>query len=692
MRGIASRYVKILTPIMLAAALILISGIFWYDWQNQLLINAETSKKNVETANNSLQTWLGDQISIVRTLSEDPRLAAACANPSDPTAVEAARTFLKSVHGKYPYYENIPLVAKLPANASINVMAEGKMVAVKSGQFFIDTVDNKTIGKGGESARFIKEVLDGKPYFISHVYPSFLRGNPLFVISAPVKRDGVVIGAVLVAPQMNYFTDRFVNSVRMGETGYVFMMDDRGMIIAHPAKENILNEKMVERFKPLLDKVKTAKERVMLSFQGSDKSFYGGRLDSDPERTTNQWYLIATQERSEIMAPSIRIAWMIGAFILVTFGALYMIVFWVTRRLILAPLGETTVYLERAGKGDFSIRFKEELLARNDEFGNWARSMQTMISNIKDMIGKVAKTTEQVAAASQEMTASAQQTSETSLQVAEAVARVARGAEEGSEAKEESGRTVQELVGRMENVQHNVNDMAEFTRNAQAKTSEGAKTAEVTIEQIAAVSRSAERVGTALRKLSDSSARIGDIVQLISGIAAQTNLLALNAAIEAARAGEQGRGFAVVAEEVRKLAEQSQDAAKQIIDLIQVNSVDLGQANEAMQTAQTEVGRGVETVNETGRQFEFISGLVADIVSRMQEISNTVSQVEGNIESIRVSSGKVGRIIGETAVEAETVSAATQEQSAALQEMAASSRGLATMAQELAEAVQVFRV
>ena len=606
--------------------------------------------------------------------------------------MEAARTFLKSVHGKYPYYENIPLVAKLPANASINVMAEGKMVAVKSGQFFIDTVDNKTIGKGGESARFIKEVLDGKPYFISHVYPSFLRGNPLFVISAPVKRDGVVIGAVLVAPQMNYFTDRFVNSVRMGETGYVFMMDDRGMIIAHPAKENILNEKMVERFKPLLDKVKTAKERVMLSFQGSDKSFYGGRLDSDPERTTNQWYLIATQERSEIMAPSIRIAWMIGAFILVTFGALYMIVFWVTRRLILAPLGETTVYLERAGKGDFSIRFKEELLARNDEFGNWARSMQTMISNIKDMIGKVAKTTEQVAAASQEMTASAQQTSETSLQVAEAVARVARGAEEGSEAKEESGRTVQELVGRMENVQHNVNDMAEFTRNAQAKTSEGAKTAEVTIEQIAAVSRSAERVGTALRKLSDSSARIGDIVQLISGIAAQTNLLALNAAIEAARAGEQGRGFAVVAEEVRKLAEQSQDAAKQIIDLIQVNSVDLGQANEAMQTAQMDVGRGVETVNETGRQFELISGLVADIVSRMQEISNTVSQVEGNIESIRVSSGKVGRIIGETAVEAETVSAATQEQSAALQEMAASSRGLATMAQELAEAVQVFRV
>ena len=206
------------------------------------------------------------------------------------------------------------------------------------------------------------------------------------------------------------------------------------------------------------------------------------------------------------------------------------------------------------------------------------------------------------------------------------------------------------------------------------------------------MSRSAERVGTALRKLSDSSARIGDIVQLISGIAAQTNLLALNAAIEAARAGEQGRGFAVVAEEVRKLAEQSQDAAKQIIDLIQVNSVDLGQANEAMQTAQMDVGRGVETVNETGRQFELISGLVADIVSRMQEISNTVSQVEGNIESIRVSSGKVGRIIGETAVEAETVSAATQEQSAALQEMAASSRGLATMAQELAEAVQVFRV
>ena len=182
MNGIAAKYFKRLTPIMIVAVIVLVAGIWWYDWQRQMESGLESGRKSTAAANNTLRTWLDDQINIVRTLSEDPRVIAACANPADPATVNTARAFLKSVHAKYTYYENIPLMAKLPANVTLEIDVDGKKVPVKSGQFFMDTVDNKTIGKGGEAARFIKEPFAGKPYFVSHVYPSLLRGNPIFVV------------------------------------------------------------------------------------------------------------------------------------------------------------------------------------------------------------------------------------------------------------------------------------------------------------------------------------------------------------------------------------------------------------------------------------------------------------------------------------------------------------------------------
>ena len=692
MHGIAARYFKRLIPIMVVAVLLLIGGIFWYDCQAQMENSTEIGRKSAEAANNTLKTWIGDQVSMVQTLAEDPRVINACLDPKNVVAVDTARTFLKAVNAKYAYYENIPLMVKLPPNVTIDVNVEGKTVPVKSGQFFMDTVDNKTIGKGGEGAKFIKEVFDGKPYFISHVYPSFLRGNPLFVVSAPVKNNGVVIGAVLIAPQMNYFTDRFITNVKMGQTGYMFMMDDRGIVIAHPNKQYILSESVVKQFGVLLENAKAGNVSFFKDFEGVTKNFTVGQLEMGTENITNQWFIISAQDRSEIMAPAVRSAWVIGLFIVFVFGVLIFLIYKFTRQLILAPLVETAGYIEQMSNGDFSHDLKSDLLCRTDEFGKWAGALKRMNANMKAMLHKVAQTVEQVAAASEELTASAQQSAETSGQVAVAVTRVACGAEQGSMAKDESSRIVQELVGNMKEVQSHVEAMAQFTDTTKDKTQAGSQIVKNAVVQMDSVSQSAEKVSGALGKLSDSSTKIGDIVQLISGIAAQTNLLALNAAIEAARAGEHGRGFAVVADEVRKLAEQSQNAAEQIIALIGVNEADLGHANMAMKQAAREVLSGVENVNAAGEQFGHIESLVADVIARTQNIFKMVSLVDINIEYIRKSSAKVGQIIAETAVEAETVSAATQQQSAALQQMSASSQGLAEMAQDLATAIGKFHV
>lgn len=169
-------------------------------------------------------------------------------------------------------------------------------------------------------------------------------------------------------------------------------------------------------------------------------------------------------------------------------------------------------------------------------------------------------------------------------------------------------------------------------------------------------------------------------------------MLALNAAIEAARAGEQGRGFAVVAEEVRKLAEQSQEATKQIAALISEIQGETDQAVLAMGNGTREVALGAEVVNEAGHAFREITELVTNVSEQVKEIASTIDQmaiggqqIVGSVKQIDDSSKKVTG-------EAQTVSAATEEQSASMEEISSSSQSLAVLAQNLQEAVSKFQV
>jgi methyl-accepting chemotaxis protein len=192
--------------------------------------------------------------------------------------------------------------------------------------------------------------------------------------------------------------------------------------------------------------------------------------------------------------------------------------------------------------------------------------------------------------------------------------------------------------------------------------------------------------------LGERSKEIGQIVDTISGIAGQTNLLALNAAIEAARAGETGRGFAVVAEEVRKLAEQSQGAAKQISDLISEIQKDTNTAVVTMNAGSEQVKIGAEVVGATGDSFKQIMQFVMEVSAQVKDISSAIQHMADNSQHIVTIVKKMDDLSIKGADEAQNVSAATEEQSASMQEIAFSSQNLAKMAEQLQQEVKKFKI
>ena len=187
------------------------------------------------------------------------------------------------------------------------------------------------------------------------------------------------------------------------------------------------------------------------------------------------------------------------------------------------------------------------------------------------------------------------------------------------------------------------------------------------------------------------SQEIGTIVETISGIAEQTNLLALNAAIEAARAGEHGRGFAVVAEEVRKLAEQSGEAAQQITGLITGIQTDTEEAVASMKTGRDAVDAGAQSVNELRAVFREIRTLVQEVGEAVKTMQALVQSAGEDTERSTKQMAVIEQQGRKVADEMQTVSAASEEQSASASEIATASEALAHLAGQLQETLQKFQ-
>ncbi|MBB4663536.1 HAMP domain-containing methyl-accepting chemotaxis protein [Conexibacter arvalis] len=313
-----------------------------------------------------------------------------------------------------------------------------------------------------------------------------------------------------------------------------------------------------------------------------------------------------------------------------------------------------------------------------------------MREKVAAMLTRITQESQAVAAASQQMATTSEESGRAVGEIASAVGEVAAGAERQVRTVGEARELAEEVVTTTVASNENAAATAKAAEQARDVAEEGATTIAEATEAMQAVQATSQEVTETIRNLGSKSDEIGSIVATITGIAEQTNLLALNAAIEAARAGEQGRGFAVVAEEVRKLAEESQQAASSIGSLISEIQRETGRAVDVVESGAQRTADGVVTVAQARDSFLRIGTSVEDVSGRVGQIALAIGEISQSAARMQENMADVVSVAEQSSASTEQVSASTQQTSASTQEIAASAQELAKTAEELERLVGQF--
>lgn len=347
-------------------------------------------------------------------------------------------------------------------------------------------------------------------------------------------------------------------------------------------------------------------------------------------------------------------------------------------------------YAKQIAEGDLSA---ENITIKNrDEIGDLAYTLNIMAKNLRELISQVRTSAELVAASSEQLTASAEQTNYATEQIAATMQQMANRVDQQVQSVDDTSQTVNELTDSVKLIARNAQNVSSTAMEASEKASAGGQAIKTTVHQMNSINQTVAGLAEVVKGLGERSSEIGQIIEVITGIAAQTNLLALNAAIEAARAGEHGRGFAVVADEVRKLAEQSAVSAQQISHLISTIQEETRKAVASMEVATKEVVEGIGVVNTAGDTFVMIHDYVDEVTKQIQEVSSSVQQMAAGAQQMVESMQFITEVAETAASSTQEVSTSTEEQLASMSEISSSANHLSKMAEELQSLIGKFKV
>jgi len=479
----------------------------------------------------------------------------------------------------------------------------------------------------------------------TYIGKATLFGKDYMTKYVPVKDgSGNVIGVYFIGFDITKTIKQlkdFIRSVKVGQTGYMYVLDDKGTLQVHPALEgkNIIDSKDAkgrEFIKEILEK----KEGIIFyPWKNPNETSAREKFVAYTHYPAWKW-IIASGSYVEEMASEVagirNLMWLVNILGAI---AVSLLILFVTQR-SLKPIPDMAQKLEEVAKGDFSrVGFGKGYRNRKDEIGLIARSVikveeftQQLVKNIKNsvttlnsVIGALESNIETVKSKTNEQTSQAHQIATAAEEMSQTITDIAKNAATASDIATESMNISREGQGLSENA----------------------------MKTVQSANRSTVELKKTINALNSRVEEIGDIVTLIKDIADQTNLLALNAAIEAARAGEQGRGFAVVADEVRKLAERTIKATDEIAGKITAVQTESHESIKSMEATSKEVAEALKALNEVKKSLN-------KIAESSQKVKDQITQIATATEEQSSASDEVARSAERSSILAQEVKNSTE--------------------------------
>lgn len=407
-----------------------------------------------------------------------------------------------------------------------------------------------------------------------------------------------------------------IKRIKIGITGYFYVMDSKGNLIVHPTSQG----KNISKYDFIQEIMKKKTGVIQYPWEGEDKIVaYKYYKDRD-------WIIAGGSYLNEFIGPTMKdiiSRFIITSLIVVFSGIALLSGLFITN--VLRPLKQLENLFQQIADGDMTGKIEDY---GKNEIGNIIEHSGTMVSQINNAIQNVSHSSEQV--------------HHSAKQMFDASDEVMKGADDQEQQVSQVEVAIHEMTATIQEITMNVEEVTTEVDQIKEAASTGGEILEETVGSIQSLSTAVISTAENIKELGRSSESIGEILQVISDIADQTNLLALNAAIEAARAGEHGRGFAVVADEVRKLAERTVSATSEIDGKIKSIQTEVTQSVSEMDSGVSLAEEGSMMVGNLKMSLEEIINGVIDIANKISSIAAAVEEQSATSQEISNNMSDIG--------------------------------------------------